>query len=265
MNPREREPFESRDVWEGAAEAWDEFVESGGDYYRHEVHGPGLMKACGDVEDLNALDIGCGQGYFARELARAGGVVVGTDISEQMIERALRHEITDPLGVRYEVIDSAKLHQRWIESEFDLVTGCMSVQDMGNTRGVMRSVARVLRPTGRFVFSVPHPATDMPFREWERNSDGGKMALRVDRYFETGGAECAWNMERLKSTWSSPYWRYTLSEWSGLFRDAEFLIRSIHEPRPDAEAVERVPELDDCSRLPYFLVFDLILEPVPPA
>ncbi len=140
----------------------------------------------------------------------------------------------------------------------------MSVQDMGNPRGVIRSVSRVLRASGRFVFSIPHPATEMPVREWERDADGRKVVLRVDRYFDSGETECVWNMARLKSHWSNPSWRLTLSEWSDLIRDAGFLIRAMHEPRPDPEAVERVPELEDCARVPYFLIFDLMPTPIQP-
>ena len=46
--------------------------------------------------------------------------------------------------------------------------------------------ARVLRPHGRMVFSVPHPCTDTPLREWERDADGRKISLKIDRYFDTG-------------------------------------------------------------------------------
>ncbi len=38
----------------------------------------------------------------------------------------------------------------------------------------------------------------------------------------------------------------------------------MHEPRPDPEAVERVPELEDCARVPYFLIFDLMPTPIQP-
>ena len=55
MNPSE--------AWDIAAEAWDDFVESGKDYYRIEVHGPALLDACGDVAGLGILDLGCGQGW----------------------------------------------------------------------------------------------------------------------------------------------------------------------------------------------------------
>ena len=33
-------------------------------------------------------------------------------------------------------------------------------------------------------------------------------------------------------------------------------IRAMHEPRPTAEQVAREPRVEDCSRVPYFLIFD---------
>ena len=49
-------------AWDAAATAWDEFVETGLDYWRTEVHGPALLAACGDIHDQRVLDLGCGQG-----------------------------------------------------------------------------------------------------------------------------------------------------------------------------------------------------------
>ena len=38
-----------------------------------------------------------------------------------------------------------------------------------------------------------------------------------------------------------------------MIAEAGFLVRRIHEPRPTQEQVKRIPDLDDCYRLPYFL------------
>lgn len=50
----------ARTSWEESADAWDEFVESGLDYYRIEFHGPALLDECLPVEGLDVLDLGCG-------------------------------------------------------------------------------------------------------------------------------------------------------------------------------------------------------------
>jgi SAM-dependent methyltransferase len=138
----------------------------------------------------------------------------------------------------------------------------MSLHDMSDSAAVLSGASRVLRPAGRVVFSVPHPCTDPPFRQWQRDERGHKLALCLDRYFDTGPAVCHWDMPRLKYHWSTPFRRYTLTEWSALIRDAGFVIRSLSEPRPSAELVAVYPELDDCFRMPFFLIFEII-KPAP--
>jgi hypothetical protein len=134
----------------------------------------------------------------------------------------------------------------------------MSLQDMADAASTLRAAARVLGPRGRMVFSILHPCTDTAFREWERDALSRKQALKIDHYFNTGPAVCHWNMARLAYHWDTPYWRHTLADWSRFCAEAGFFIRRLHEPRPTAEQVQRNPNLDDCFRLPYFLVFDLV-------
>jgi hypothetical protein len=83
------------------------------------------------------------------------------------------------------------------------------------------------------------------------------LGLFLDRYFEAGPAVCDWNMARLKYPWRTPFRRRTLAEWGGLVRDAGFVIRGLYEPRPDARLVAERPELEDCYRMPFFLIFEL--------
>lgn len=40
-------------------------------------------------------------------------------------------------------------------------------------------------------------------------------------------------------------------------RDAGFAILRLRESRPDAELVAARPELEDCARMPYFLIFEI--------
>jgi 2-polyprenyl-3-methyl-5-hydroxy-6-metoxy-1,4-benzoquinol methylase len=254
------DPFklDAREAWNAGADAFARFVDSGADYYRHLVHGPGLLAACGDVRGARALDVGCGHGFFTRQLARAGAAVTGIDLSDKLLERAAEAEAKEPLGARYLHMDAARIGAHFDEGSFDLVTGCMSLQDIADPAAVLHGAGRVLRGEGRAVFSVPHPCTDPPFREWQRDGQGRKLALRLDRYFDTGPAVCDWNMKRLTEHWRTPFRRFTITEWSAMIRDAGFLIRSLSEPRPDARAVAAHPDLEDCSRMPYFLVFEIV-------
>jgi 2-polyprenyl-3-methyl-5-hydroxy-6-metoxy-1,4-benzoquinol methylase len=247
-----------RTAWNGGADAWNTFVESGADYHRWEVHGPGLLDACGAVAGLRVLDLGCGQGFFSRQLAQRGARVVGVDLAEQMVQHARAHEARRPLGIAYHALDAACVAQRWPAGSFDLVTSCMALADMADAAAVLRGARAVLVPAGRLVFSIPNPGTDTPFRAWVRDEQGRKSGLHIDRYFESGRGVCHWIMARLTAHWQTPYWRRTLSEWSALLADAGLLIRRIHEPRPTPEQARRRPELEHCTRLPLYLVFDVV-------
>ena len=248
----------SVEAWDSAADAWEEFVESGADYYRTEVHGPALLAVCGDVNGLRALDVGCGQGWFSRQLALKGAKVTGIDISERQIANALRHETSSSLGIEYRVGNAGKLSGLSEPGSFDLATGCMSFQDMADVGAAFAAVRKLLVEKGRLVISVLHPGTDTARREWDLDEDGRKLALKIDRYFDTGPRRVSWSMERLTYHWESPAWRRTLTEWSELIGDAGFVISGLNEPRPTRKQIARQPALEHAARLPIFLIFDLI-------
>jgi hypothetical protein len=132
----------------------------------------------------------------------------------------------------------------------------MSLQDMADVATTLRGAAAVLRPTGHFVFSVPHPATTLAYREWERDAAGRTISLKLDRYFETGATVFDWSMPRLRYRWATPCWRHTLSDWSRMLNAAGFRIEAMLEPRPTPQQVAADPRLEDCARMPYFLIFD---------
>ena len=198
MTPDEFTSESTAAAWDEGAEAWDEFVESDADFYRTEVHGPGLRLACGEVTNLRILDVGCGQGWFTRQLATCGALCVGVDISSRQIKNARLHEARMPLGIVYHCQPVESIGEHLSGGEFDMVTACMSVQDMPDPNAALQAVAGILRTGRRFVFSIPHPVTDSPYREWERDLNGEKGPLKIDRYFESAPRTLDWSMPSLK-------------------------------------------------------------------
>lgn len=132
---------------------------------------PVVLGMCEPIAGQKILDLGCGEGYCSRELARRGAAeIYAMDLSEGMIQAAQRQDEIDRWGIQYAVGCATDL-SHLDNAAFDVVLAVflfnyLTVEQM---QQCMAEVFRVLRPSGRFIFSVPHPAfpymraADYPF------------------------------------------------------------------------------------------------------
>lgn len=121
---------------------------------------PAILALCEPVAGLQVLDLGCGEGYCSRELRRRGAEkVLGIDLSQGMIEAARSQESQEGLDIQYEVGCATDLSQ-FGDRQLDLVVAVFLFNYLTTeqTQQCMAEVSRILRPGGRFIFSVPHPA-----------------------------------------------------------------------------------------------------------
>ncbi|MFL6238156.1 MAG: class I SAM-dependent methyltransferase [Actinomycetes bacterium] len=132
----------------------------------------------GDVTGRVVLEVGCGAAQCGRWLVRQGARVVGVDLSRSQLSHA--RELDARTGVHVPTVQADALRLPLRDASFDLACSAFgAVPFVADSAGVMREVARVLRPGGRWVFSVAHP-----FR-WALPDDGGPAGLVVtDSYFD---------------------------------------------------------------------------------
>ena len=133
----------------------------------------------GDVRGRDVLEIGCGAAQGARWLVGAGARVTAFDVSYGQLQESRRLDART--GVRVERLvqaDAQRLPFR--DRAFDVVASAFGgVPFVADSAGTMREVARVLRPGGRFVFSVTHPV------RWVFADDPGPGGLVVRQsYFD---------------------------------------------------------------------------------
>jgi SAM-dependent methyltransferase len=85
--------------------------------------------------------------------------VVAFDASQTFIQRAREISASDGLTVAYHVIDATDEDAMLAlgEEKFDAAVCSMAMMDLPVISPLLRAVRRLLKPGGRFVFSVPHP------------------------------------------------------------------------------------------------------------
>jgi ubiquinone/menaquinone biosynthesis C-methylase UbiE len=139
------------------------------------VWGPeGLSEAdahlLGDVAGRRVLEVGAGAAQCSRWLLAAGADPVALDLSAAMLRRGRELGVVSELEVPLVQADAAALP--FGDRTFDLACSAYGgVPFVADSAGVMREVARVLRPGGRWVFSVTHPV------RWSFPDDPGEAGL----------------------------------------------------------------------------------------
>ena len=110
----------------------------------------------GNVECKRVLEVGCGSAPCARWLATRGADVVAFDLSAGMLRHARAAGARTGVTIPLVQADAERLPFR--SGVFDLACSSFgAVPFVADSAGLMREVARVLRPGGRWVFSVTHP------------------------------------------------------------------------------------------------------------
>jgi 2-polyprenyl-3-methyl-5-hydroxy-6-metoxy-1,4-benzoquinol methylase len=100
---------------------------------------------------MSVLELGCGTGYFTRELARSGAEIVAIDVSPDLLEIAIAN--CSPPNVRYEIQNAYNLS--YPEAVFDSVVGSSVLHHL-EIREAVREIHRVLKPGGRISFTEPN-------------------------------------------------------------------------------------------------------------
>jgi ubiquinone/menaquinone biosynthesis C-methylase UbiE len=194
--------------WGDAAEWYDQLVgEEGSDYHRNVVL-PGAIRLLGVQPGEPVLDIACGQGVLCRLLARQGVPATGVDAAPDLIRMAKDRNaqlkgtsageaaspsspltpssphplISSPPIPTYHLHDARDL-SFLPEASFAAAACLLAIQNIHPIGPVFASVARVLRPLGRFVVVMMHPAFRNPKEtHWGWDDKQKVQYRRVDKY-----------------------------------------------------------------------------------
>ena len=233
-----------REHWERNAHAWAGFT-GGPEPDAYPDYAPRFFEFLPSPAG-RVLEVGCGEGRVTRDLKARGYQVVSIDGAPTMVELS---RAADPEGT-YLVADAGTLP--FEDQSFDLVVAYNVLMDVDDLPGVVREIARVLAPDGRFAACVTHPLADAG-RFADRSADapfvieGSYLGSRVfEAVFRRNGVDM-------------PFagWAHPLEAYFQAFEQAGLVVEALREPGSTPENVERDPADGRWARIPNFLFLRL--------
>ena len=199
-----------------------------------------LFSLAGDVASLQVLDVACGHGRVARQLAQRGAVVVGIDISAALIAKAAAAEQQQPRGIGYVCADAASYE--WPPgTRFDIAVCNFGLSDIDDLADAVASVARLLPPGGAFVFSLLHPC--FPGGQHVSGAWPSAGSYHDERWWRADGTASS-----LRQKVGANH--RTLSTYLNTLRRHDLWLDALLEPAPPSEWAQARP---DAARMPVFL------------
>jgi len=244
--------------WNANARRWDAGYDADGDRNRRYQSDEPMLALLGEVKGLNVLDVGSGNGYLCRKLARAEAAMTGVELSDEFVRIARRYEEEAPLGITY-VNASITTPELFPASSFDKAVSNYVLMDVQDYVTAVQQVYRVLRPGGSFVVVISHPcfacgpggwvvpAPDSPRRE-------DRSAFRVDDYFIRGPTLCVWGNFDPVLGFHRP-----LRDYWATFAAAGFQVDGFDEPSITERGRVELPlgQVQQALRVPFVCIFRL--------
>jgi ubiquinone/menaquinone biosynthesis C-methylase UbiE len=139
------------------------------------------LRAWSGARALDVLDVGCGTGFLALQLAALGHRVFGVDLADEMLELARSKAAAAVLTAHFELGDAERLP--CADTSFDLVIERHVIWTLPEPDVALREWARVLRSGGRAVL------IEGDWRRGSNNPDYAEIVAALPLYGGRPAAE----------------------------------------------------------------------------
>ena len=175
----------------------------------------------GPVAGKDVLEVGSGAGQCSRWVRTHGGRSIGLDLSMRQLQHSRR--IDAESGIEVPSVLGTATQLPFADGSFDVVFCSFgALQFVADIDVAVAETARVLRPGGRFAFSITHPT------RWSFPDDPSEAGLTaVSSYWDRTPY-----VEVDDETGVVSYVEHhrTLGDWVALLTGAGFSIRTLLEP-----------------------------------
>jgi 2-polyprenyl-3-methyl-5-hydroxy-6-metoxy-1,4-benzoquinol methylase len=199
-----------RRSWDANAHAWTHAVRDGAIASRVAGTNKAILDCVTSARPCRVLDVGCGEGWLAAELASNGFEVLGFDGSRELIERAKEHS-----GPHFLQIDYAHLARNpsLIVGPFERIVCNYSLFEQ-NITSLLKVLLSKLTPGGSLIIQTLHPANHLLPGEQYRSG------WRIETFQSMGTGFHS----------SMPYYFRTFPTWCDELRHAGFVLARCNEP-----------------------------------
>lgn len=224
---------ETRAIWDRNAAWWDDTVGEGNRWQLTLIN-PAVERLLAPQPGETLLDVACGNGSFSRRLAALGARVVAFDFSERLLALAKEHT-ADDAPIEYHQIDATDEAQLLAlgAQRFDAAVCNMALMYMAAIEPLASALSRLLKPGGRFVFSVPHPCfnsaegTSIVAERAYQGRGEVTHAVKITEYI----CPAAWKGEAIAGQPDLQYYFHRpLQTLFGACFDAGFVLDGVEEP-----------------------------------
>ena len=222
--------------WEDRAESWLRWARSP-NFDAYWLYRDAFFDEVVPAPGAATLEVGCGEGRVARDLADRGHLVTAVDASPSLVAAAAA---ADPRS-EYLVAPAERLP--FADGVFDLVVAYNSLMDVEDMSQAVAEAGRVMSPGGRLAVCVTHPVSDAG----EFTDDGeGAPFLITGSYL--GARPFLYHAERDGIAMDFDGWAFDMECYSRALEAVGLAFELIREPPP---AGDRSPRR---RRIPNFLI-----------
>lgn len=132
--------------------------------------------ALGPVAGKRVLEVGSGAGQCSRWVTAQGGHGIGLDLSLRQLQHSRRLDLET--GVHVPSVRATATHLPFASNTFDVVFSSFgALQFISDIDQALDETVRVLRPGGRYAFSITHPT------RWSFPDDPGAAGLTASQSY----------------------------------------------------------------------------------
>lgn len=165
--------------WSPVAQWYTGIVGEAGHYFHAHVILPRLKVLLDPRPGQSVLDVGCGQGVYARQLTHDVNYV-GVDISKELIAEAKK---LDKNGKHSYYVADATKGLPVPAASFDRALSLLALQNIRDSSLAIQHIATALKAGGDLVFVLNHPSFRIPRQSsWGVDEKNKLEYRRVNRY-----------------------------------------------------------------------------------